>query len=189
LPAGLFISCSRLDVLAPPVRCALPNAGVRLDPPYRQTHAVPQTFRDGAGIHGATPTAAPTGGKPITTQELVKLYKSEPGLVVLDSLQVAVAKKQTLPSANWLHGAGWAAEKFNTAIEKNFAKAMAAIAPSKDTPIVSYCENWECWLSWNTAMRLSVLGYTRIYWYRGGMDAWKAAKLPLVDTPITAQLW
>ncbi|GEM_PF-3217749 len=38
-------------------------------------------------------------------------------------------------------------------------------------------------------MRLSVLGYTRIYWYRGGMDAWKAAKLPLVDTPITAQLW
>lgn len=151
--------------------------------------AGPQTFRDGAEVHGATPTAAPAGSKTISTQELVKLYKSDPGLVVLDSLHINAAKKQSLPGANWLHGAGWAEAKVNTTIEKNFAKAMAAIAPSKDTPIVSYCENWECWLSWNAAMRLSVLGYSRIYWYRGGIDAWKAAKLPLVDTPITAQLW
>lgn len=150
---------------------------------------VPQTLRDGAEIHGATPSAAPAGSKILSTQELVKLYKSEPGLVVLDSLGVSATSKETLPKAFWLHGAGWSEANQNKTIETNFAKAVAAIVPNKDTPIVSYCLNWECWLSWNAAMRLSALGYSRVYWYRGGMDAWKGAKLPVVETPITAQLW
>lgn len=151
--------------------------------------ASPQSLRDGSEIHGATPSSAPSGIKTISTQELVSLYKSAPALIVLDSLAVNAAKKQTLPKANWLHGAGWSEAKFNTTIEANLAKAMATIAPNKDTPIVSYCSNWECWLSWNTSMRLAALGYTNVYWYRGGIDAWMAAKLPVVETPITAQLW
>jgi rhodanese-related sulfurtransferase len=38
-------------------------------------------------------------------------------------------------------------------------------------------------------MRLAAMGYTQVYWYRGGMESWKAARLPVVETPITAQLW
>jgi PQQ-dependent catabolism-associated CXXCW motif protein len=149
----------------------------------------PSALRDGSEIHGATPANSPPGSKIISTLELLKLYKSEPTLVVLDSLQANVSKKQTLPRANWLNGSGWSEAKFAKTIDTNLAKAMASIAPKKDTPIVTYCGNWECWLSWNTAMRLSALGYTNVHWYRGGIDAWKAAKLPVVDTPITAQLW
>lgn len=150
---------------------------------------VPQTLRDGSEIHAATPSTGPSGSRVISTRELVKLFTAEPTLVVIDSLDMQAAKKQTLPKANWLNGAGWAETKFNKIIDKNFAMVMARIAPNKGTPIVSYCSNWECWLSWNTTMRLSALGYTNLYWYRGGIDAWMAAKLPVVETPITAQLW
>jgi PQQ-dependent catabolism-associated CXXCW motif protein len=150
---------------------------------------VPQTLREGSEIHAPTPSTMPSGSKIISTLELVKLFKSEPKLVVLDSNHANAAKKPTLPKANWLHGSGWAETKFNKTIDTNFAKVMAGIAPNKNTPIVSYCSNWECWLSWNTTMRLSALGYTNLYWYRGGIDAWRAAKLPVIETPITAQLW
>ena len=149
----------------------------------------PQTLREGSEIQGATPSNAPPGSKVISTRELVKLFKTEPTLVVIDSLSAQAAKKETLPRANWLNGAGWEDTKFNKIIGSNLAKAMSGVAPNKDTPIVSYCSNWECWLSWNTTMRLSELGYTNLYWYRGGIDAWRAAKLPVVYTPITAQLF
>ena len=33
-------------------------------------------------------------------------------------------------------------------------------------------------VSYNAALRLYVLGYENLYWYRGGIAAWKAAKLP-----------
>ena len=30
----------------------------------------------------------------------------------------------------------------------------------------------------NLALRLSALGYTRVYWYRGGREAWETAGNP-----------
>ena len=34
------------------------------------------------------------------------------------------------------------------------------------------------YLSYNAALRLDALGYENLYWYRGGIAAWKAANLP-----------
>ncbi|MDU9393498.1 PQQ-dependent catabolism-associated CXXCW motif protein [Pseudomonas sp. zfem002] len=45
--------------------------------------------------------------------------------------------------------------------------------------IVFYCRS-DCWLSWNAVRRATALGYTRLYWYRDGLDAWEAAGLPVV---------
>ena len=41
-----------------------------------------------------------------------------------------------------------------------------------------YCLDAKCWLSYNAALRLDALGYENLYWYRGGIAAWKAANLP-----------
>ena len=41
-----------------------------------------------------------------------------------------------------------------------------------------YCVDANCWLSYNAALRLHALGYENLYWYRGGIAAWKAANLP-----------
>jgi PQQ-dependent catabolism-associated CXXCW motif protein len=45
-------------------------------------------------------------------------------------------------------------------------------------PLVFYCRS-DCWLSWNAVKRAASLGYTSVYWYRDGLDAWEAAKLPV----------
>lgn len=46
-------------------------------------------------------------------------------------------------------------------------------------PLVFYCRS-DCWLSWNAVKRAANLGYTSVYWYRDGLDAWEAAKLPVM---------
>jgi rhodanese-related sulfurtransferase len=33
-------------------------------------------------------------------------------------------------------------------------------------------------MSWNAVKRAASWGYTQLYWYRDGIDAWEAAKLP-----------
>jgi len=151
--------------------------------------SVPTTLRDGSQIHSPTPMQAPAGAKVIFTRELLKLYKSEPGLVVVDALHGDDFVKQTLPKASWLYGAGWSKVSDNDNIAAQLAKAMMSIAPNKKTPIVVYCLDYECWLSWNASMRLVAMGYSRVYWYRGGIEAWMRARLPVVKTPLTAEIW
>lgn len=149
----------------------------------------PNGLRSGAEVHGATPVSAPAGSAVIHTDELVALYKSEKRLVVLDVLHSKALKRKTLPKASWIYGAGWEQSDLNADIDRLLAPAMRALAPRKDTPIVAYCSNRDCWLSWNTAHRLVQAGYKKVYWYRGGVEAWHAAGLPLIETPLYAHLW
>ena len=48
---------------------------------------------------------------------------------------------------------------------------------AKDYPVVFYCEGPQCWESYNAALRARDAGYTNVYWYRGGLEAWVAANL------------
>lgn len=151
--------------------------------------SAPAALRPGSEVHGPTPTAAPKGSRVISTDDLLKLYKSDKRLVVLDVLHSKTIKRQTLPKSRWVYGAGWEQSEVNAEIKRLMAPAMRSIAPRKDTPIVTYCSNRDCWLSWNAALRLVESGYKNVYWYRGGIEAWRAAELPLVETPLFAQLW
>ena len=47
----------------------------------------------------------------------------------------------------------------------------------------AYCINR--WQSRNLALRLIALGYTNVYWYRGGWEAWDAHDLP--KAPLAVQ--
>lgn len=149
----------------------------------------PDGLRAGTEIHGPTPMAAPKGSRVIYTDDLLRLYKSDKRLVVLDVLHSKSVKRQTLPKTRWLYGAGWEHAEVNAEIKRLLAPAMKSIAPRKDTPIVTYCSNRDCWLSWNAARRLVEAGYKNVHWYRGGIEAWRAAELPLVETPLYAHLW
>ncbi|HME27856.1 MAG TPA: hypothetical protein VKI44_42150 [Acetobacteraceae bacterium] len=39
----------------------------------------------------------------------------------------------------------------------------------------------------NLALRLVALGYTQVYWYRGGREAWEVNGLP--ETKLDVQEW
>ena len=58
------------------------------------------------------------------------------------------------------------------------AQLQRASHGRKDWPLVFYCRS-DCWLGWNATRRARALGYTRLYWYRDGIDAWQQAGLPL----------
>lgn len=49
---------------------------------------------------------------------------------------------------------------------------------SKSYPLVFYCQGPQCWESYNAALRARDAGYTNVYWYRGGLEAWGLASLP-----------
>lgn len=44
-------------------------------------------------------------------------------------------------------------------------------------PIVVYCSDPMCWMSYNAALRAIAAGYRNVYWYRGGLRAWQMAGL------------
>ncbi|MGI9334758.1 MAG: rhodanese-like domain-containing protein, partial [Gammaproteobacteria bacterium] len=51
-------------------------------------------------------------------------------------------------------------------------------AGRKDASLIFYCDA-ECWMSWNAARRAVEWGYSSVYWYPGGVDAWREAGLDL----------
>jgi adenylate cyclase len=54
-------------------------------------------------------------------------------------------------------------------------------------PIITVGWNSERFGGYNLALRLITLGYTNVYWYRGGREAWEVAAQP--ETELVMQNW
>jgi len=52
----------------------------------------------------------------------------------------------------------------------------------KDKPIVFHCNGSECWKSYKASRAAAADGYTKIYWFRGGMPEWREKHLPVEGT-------
>jgi len=132
----------------------------------------PATQLRTVGYHGPTPTRIP-GGKVVTTGELKALLEQPQRPYLIDVLGGGVHR--TLAGAFWMIGAG--AGDMDRAEEKRFAGAIAAFAGGdKSRPMVFYCVDSECWLSYNAALRAIALGYTNVMWYRGGIASWRVSE-------------
>lgn len=138
-------------------------------------HGVPaqDTLHSGA-MHGPTPSRIP-GGLVITTQALVTLLQDRAsGALLFDVL----GGEETLPNALQ---AAWVSQPghFSDPVQQQFAQALdAQLQGRRDTPLVFYCASAECWMSYNAALRAIKAGYPQVFWYRGGLEAWKSAGLP-----------
>ncbi|MFZ6653639.1 rhodanese-like domain-containing protein [Undibacterium sp. TJN19] len=133
------------------------------------------------GFHYATPTSI-EGIKNISTPELAeKLAKKQ--ISVIDALGIDNTS-MTLPFAISLDGAANLADDpaavFNKNLDEDLHAVMKKNFPQKEAAIAVFCASEECWMSINTLVRLKDMGYSNLYWYRGGVAAWQAAKLPLV---------
>ena len=97
-------------------------------------------------------------------------------------------KRNVIPGAIWLGGAGLYDEKTHAQTDRYLAHFMGQITSNKEKPIVVYCTDWQCWEAYNAMQRLYILGYRKLYWYRGGMASWTKAGLPVVQVPLAAQV-
>lgn len=125
-------------------------------------------------MHGPTPASIP-GGQVITTQGLVALVqRRDVSYAVIDVL----GQSEQLPNAisgGWLSQPG----SFDDPVQTQATQWLAQLSQGrKDTPLVFYCLSRECWMSYNAALRAIRAGHTNVLWYRGGLEAWKAAGLP-----------
>ena len=127
--------------------------------------------------HGPTPTTVP-GGRVISTQELAtNLTQNSQGIAILDIL----GGSETLPMATFATPAAEPGD-FNDQIQKNFGDYLQKVTRgNKAMPVVVYCQSTYCWMSYNAALRAIHMGYTNVLWYRGGIEAWQAAGLPVMS--------
>jgi PQQ-dependent catabolism-associated CXXCW motif protein len=149
------------------------------------------TFAEEAVDYGVRPTNtlhltdfdAPTptriqGARTITTIELEEMLASSRPPVLIDV--IGGAQTVSLPGAIWLRDAG-VGRHLDDDIQAWFDLHLSQVtARDKSRPVVFFCASRMCWLAHNAALRALDLGYTDVYWYRGGRDAWQAAGLPMV---------
>jgi len=138
-------------------------------------------------LAGLTPTTLP-GATTIRTPELERLL-AERKPIVIDPLTYFWGR--SLPGAVGLavgfRDAGWGGST-SDALQDRLRKKMQALTKGDlSTPIVAVGFNSERFDGRNLALRLVALGYTQVYWYRGGREAWEVNGLP--ETEADVQEW
>jgi adenylate cyclase len=132
---------------------------------------------------GPTPTDAP-GAKTIRTADLVRLL-AQARPVVIDT--VANSWGRSIPGAVQLQFAGLGGSLDDEAQDQLRSKLHELTAGDRNRPVVAVGWNSERFGGRNLALRLVALGYTQVYWYRGGREAWEVANLP--ETELISQQW
>ena len=135
------------------------------------------------------PYSAPTpiqvpGAKLVATKDLQAMLATLPAPILVD---VASGDGHvTLRGAYWLPGAGRGSHYFDP-LQAQLAEYLQQLSKGDKTwPMVFFCVNAQCWLSYNASLRAAALGYTRVYWYRGGIEAWREAGLPLSKVSLSS---
>jgi adenylate cyclase len=134
-------------------------------------------------LAGLTPTTVP-GARTIRTQEFVALL-GEQKPVVIDVLSNFWGR--SVPGAVGLMNAGSGGSLVGAGQDR-LRRAISALTGSDlARPIVAVGWNSERFDGRNLALRLVALGYTNVYWYRGGREAWEVNDLP--ETELAATDW
>ena len=128
--------------------------------------------------HAPTPDSLP-GARIVTTNGLQEMLARDPRPFLIDVLSGPAHR--SLPGALWLHNGGLG--DFNADEEQRFLDVLARLSGhDKAREIVFFCSGSRCWLSYNAALRTARAGYSNVYWYRGGIEAWREAGLPTRTT-------
>lgn len=178
-PAAVFAALLVAALAAPVAAPVAAQDRARLEqmaPIERQDFGVPASPQLHAGaMHGPTPATIP-GAQVVTTQGLVALLQGgQVPFVLVDVLGQLEALPGAVP-APWLAQPG----RFDDAVQQQARQWLEqASRGRRDTALVFYCLSRECWLSYNAALRAVQAGFANVLWYRGGLEAWKAAGLPL----------
>lgn len=56
---------------------------------------------------------------------------------------------------------------------------LAKLPKDKNTAMIFQCNGAECWYSYKAARYMVKRGYTKIFWFRTGLPAWKASGYPV----------
>ena len=157
----------------------LRRAGLREHLDERADMQVPEGY--GLRLFNAATPLRVSGAKTVVTEEVVELLKAAP-LVLTTSDQ-----NPTIPGAILITvpNAGSLTDEWQGALQV----LMNQIGNGdKHQAIITFAWSMNRWHARNLALRLATLGYTNIYWYRGGWEAWDAHNLPMAPLAVQSLL-
>ena len=158
----------------PRIQEGLRLAGLRDHAEEAAEFGVPATGALCAGFDGWTPTSVP-GATTVCTGELVDLVERQKPILI----DVACfSRGRSIPGAVGLQGTGHGGRFSDTRQTRFSHKIQDLTRGDLAAPIVAFCANSERFTGYNLALRLVELGYTLVYWYRGGVEAWQVNGLP-----------
>jgi adenylate cyclase len=134
-------------------------------------------------LAGNTPTTAP-GAQTICTAELSR-FLAERKPIVIDSLEYFWGR--SIPGAVGLMFVGWGSSVADAIQDRLRRKMQELTRGDRNKAIVAVGWNCERFDGRNLALRLVALGYTQVYWYRGGREAWEVNGLP--ENELAATPW
>lgn len=149
-----------------------------------QDFGVPPQAQLQNNMHGPTPTSIP-GGQVITTDRLLGLYQQgqQNGLLVFHVL----GPGDMLPNAQNAVPASQPGS-FNDQTQQEFGQYLQQVTQGNTSrPLVFYCLNTQCWMSYNAALRAINMGFSNVLWYRGGIEAWQQVQRMASSLPQPGQ--
>jgi PQQ-dependent catabolism-associated CXXCW motif protein len=178
--SGFALLIIALGFLAAPLPAATSTA-------QKNTVAEPSGYWTGP-VNSPTPNTL-TGGKVIHAVHELRNLMKQGGAVVVDVSEAPRRPEALAPGAPWLpvpHRAipgsiwipGVGLGEIPVSVDDFFRERLSvATGDHLARPLVIYCHRG-CWLSWNAAKRAISYGYRNVYWFRNGIEAWKAAGYP-----------
>lgn len=107
------------------------------------------------------------GATNLTAEQVVELILNTPELVIIDARKDEEYAKGHIEAAVSL---------LDTTMDQ---QSLAALATTKATPLLFYCNGERCMRSTNAARKALSWGYHKVYWFRGGWVEWRAKQLPV----------
>jgi PQQ-dependent catabolism-associated CXXCW motif protein len=148
-----------------------------------QDYGIAPTKRIRLNAYEAPTPLVVAGATTLTTPQLRDMLLSAPPPLLIDVLGGNLTA--SLPGAIWLSGAGLGSG-FDDKIQGRLASVLAELTGGdKAKALVFFCLSKTCWLSYNASNRAVALGYSHVYWYRGGHNAWAAASLAMEPVHLT----
>ena len=134
-------------------------------------------------MNDITPSKLPGVGT-IFTGELATMLSGAARPVVIDVSSLG----ESIPGswALWNGGRAFDDSKVEQALGERFTRLLALLAPDRGAPVVFYGSSQEFWDSANAARRAAASGWQRVLWYRGGLQAWRAAGLAVAPARVRA---
>jgi PQQ-dependent catabolism-associated CXXCW motif protein len=123
-----------------------------------------------------TPTSIP-GARVVTTVQLRNALQSRVRFLLIDAWDDT--QHESIPGAVRIPYAGRPGS-FDDNVEKSlFQELSRRTGSNPGYPIVFYCAGSDCWESYNATLRAEAMGYSNVFWYRGGMTAWRQGAIAL----------
>lgn len=126
-------------------------------------------------VAGPTPTSVP-GAHTVYTVDIVDAAQRGQQMLLIDVWNGY--HPRTITSALYAPYAGLPGN-FNDANQQRLRTDLQSVLNRMGSvPVVFFCAGSRCWESYNAALRAVHAGFQNIYWYRGGIAAWEAARGP-----------